>query len=497
MNQSTKIAANTNLPPAPSSLESLNSSTEPVDLSPRRPLYNDRSRLRSIAKYTAFQPQALACSSPIASSYADSAASPVQKHSQAFDHFSAVSLGAVAGPHGIALFRVTRPHCPLLILSHASNSSTEGNGGSVSSLTFASSSLYLAAARGSSALVYDISGHSLSPLWGRVGVDNHASTKNTIDTKITSLAWQPSPAPWLAATTASTVCLWDLREQSRSASFKPSLRFGVARNSATGSSAPPPPNVQVACSDKGECAVLDASGRLRVFDTRMTDRRGATSPLCAVLAFSYAGIGLAYMPNSSENASTWATWGLDNPLSDAIVRIWTAGDTALEHNIATCDDYWYMDGGITSSATDAMSLHSQTLGCKLIGQCRSRNLACARVCPSPIEDSILTVGLDLTGSEQKGWKADLWKVPKPCNKADVVKDQELQHVMSFRDETEAATRAIGKDFQFGSLCGAELALTSEEISSNSQEKKGGTADRGLLLCCLTNGGCITTYVRVS
>jgi hypothetical protein len=271
-------------------------------------------RLRSIARYRAFNPQALACSNILTSSFSDDDAvtttpnkSPITSHN---NDSAPSSLGAVAGPQGVALFRLSRPHVPLLILSHATNTTTAGS--SISSLAFqpttnssgasgsggannstaAPPSLYLAAARGSGILVWDASGHSSSPLMGRLSVDhssNHMSNSlsagtistSASDARITSIAWKPSTvAPILAATTLSSLSLWDLRAAPVSTAFsteifKPSLRFGSVRKSGLESAVV----VQVACaSSTEECATIDSSGTVRVVSWRV--------PSCVCLVVS-------------------------------------------------------------------------------------------------------------------------------------------------------------------------------------------------------------------
>jgi hypothetical protein len=486
------------LPPSPElkGLAGPLSHTDPLSLDGSHATRHPSVRLRSVARYDTFQPRALACSSLIPSSF-----EPDQKEPSAGSRRPSLpepdmtSLGAVAGAHGVALFRLTKPHVPILILSHASNSLAKI--GAVTSLSFQpdnSRSMHLAAARGSGVLVWDVSGHVLSPLCGRLGVD---STSGLDDhSQITSLAWHPASdgSPWLAATTASSACLWDLREPSgySNSLFKPSLRFGVSRRGSATSA----PYVQVACSSRNECAILDASGTLRVFDTRMTDRtRMSNGALSSFSSFQHAGVGLAHMSSSTDD-TCWVAWGLESQTSNAVVKIWKTGD---DTEIADSgDDYWLMDG-----SPDRQS--SKPFGYRLAGKCTTPNLACARVCLSPVESSIVTVGLELQGVEENGgsptWRADLWKLEETNNS----NDSKLVNVVSFNGGAETdkhLASMLGKESRQGVLCASELALSAYPtgMEHSSIEKSKGTGhgesdtEFGLLLCNLSEKGYVTTHV---
>jgi hypothetical protein len=535
--------------------------------SPPLPLHYNKSfrRLRSIAHYASFRPQALCCSPPIAPSGsgnenlllasssttvtakkypAQQASSQLQQqHGDSNNNNNnstdpLTSVGAICGDKGVALFRVSSPHIPLLLLRHASRPSTSstskstggGRGGGVTSLAFQpncssarTSQLHLAAARGSSVLVWDASGHSLSPLVGRLGVghglsfDLHggsevSSSSKQQYTQITGLAWQQSESatsPWLAAATASHACLWDLREAtSGSTAFaKPSLRFGAT---AAGASNNHSPYVQLAASGADECALLDAKGVVRIFDLRMPEQqqhgqaRRSSTAVAGILgtfrAFHHAGIGLSCLPNVStqsggNNNTLWLAWGLDGPDSDAVVKIWTrsTGETnpAADVGVVTSTDYWYMDGSPDASRDGSADF-------RLVAHCTTPNLACARVCPTPDENSFVTIGQEFdsnsaTSSNPTKWKAELWKLTETL---------QLTKIVSFSagDDANRSITCMDKDASgLGPLIGAELAFSSiprlvESDVDMEYTMIDKTPIRGLLLVSLTENGYVTTHV---
>lgn len=509
----TSIASQVRLPPSPE-LRGISIPTNHHD--------EGNSRLQSIARYESFHPQALACSPPLqeATSY-ESGSDPnflpafgshaarrrpttnnTQHPSQSSHRTTTTntSLGAISGSDGVALFRISKPHVPLMILSHAAtNSTTTGTSAAVTSLAFSPaasrSSLYLASARGSGVLVWDVSGHSLSPLQGRLGVEHSPDSS-----AITSLTW--TGETWLAATTAASACLWDLRQKPAANSFRPSLRFGVA-SSPSSSTTMTTPYRQIACSDRDECAILDAAGTMRIFDTRMTDRvtRMSTGCLYQFDACAHAGVGLSFLPLTSRSEHCWVTWGLDAPNADAVVKVWMSGggggapDESSSRDggaASTPDDYWYLD-----TSPDRPKSHKSfpsskdSIGYRLVGQCTTRNLACARVCPAPVEDSIVTVGLNPKESNA-GWRADLWKLKfNELNDDGFFEESKLERIVTFQgdSDTDTSLRSIvGSNPRLRSLRASELAISSYSgLSVESNEC-------GLLLCCLTENGYVTTHV---
>ena len=192
-------------------------------------------RLCSVASYASFHAEALACS-PTLNVTQSAASSNHNTTSSSAEHAAGPfsSLGAVAGTDGVAIFRVAQPHVPLLLLSHdAGAAATTTTRASITTSLRFSNRRQLASARGSGVLVWDVSGHSLSPLQGRLqgldpAGDNNNSSSGSSSSLITSLTWKPSELAdesWLAATTATSAGIWDLR--SSSAAVRPSLRFGV------------------------------------------------------------------------------------------------------------------------------------------------------------------------------------------------------------------------------------------------------------------------------
>lgn len=557
----TSGAGMTPLPPSPEirPSASLISDLEPLPFSLGGGIQNDRSphsnnlptstRLRSMAKYQAFSPQALACSDPIRSSFSSS-----QNHkygsitsgggdaNASRQLEAASSLGAVAGAHGVAVFRISKPHEPLMMLNHATSTdhttSVSNNGTQrrqVTALAFqpdASATLHLVAARGSGVLVWDVSGHSISPLLGRLAMDSAAPTSSggnggasvmtESDSLTTSLCWKLSSErdgmPLLVTTTNFSACIWDLRSPVTAA--KPNIRFGYigGGRKANNNSSIVSPYVQVACSRAHECATMDGAGTVRVFDIRMTDKsRYAANSLTTFTAFEHTGVGISYLPLTAKNATqsatgstatAWVTWGLDSPDSDAVVKVWSSLSAPPKKEPTKSDNYWFMDGSPQRPSVPIAPY-------SLIGLCNPPyHLACARVCPAPIENSILTIGIldDLT-NQSRGhdrWRAEIFQLrTSPNDNENRAGTFGVERVIAFDggagyDRNVAS--ALGKERRVGQLQAAELAITSYNnlrIQSAKQGEKNTNGGNGmqsevtLTLCCLSNKGFVTTHVSVT
>ena len=542
------------------------------------------SRLRSVAKYNAFHPQALACSNEIS---------------------------AIAGPRGIALFRLSSPHIPLLIFSHATNySSSSGkkynqSRNSISSLAFQptgggggggeftntsanggyvpvnnnATTLYLAAARGSGVLIWDASGHSQNPLLGRLllndlndsTIGSTGGSRRDSDTLITSMSWMLSSGsrnntPLLATTTASSLSMWDLRCHG-SSQFQPSLRFCSSRNANIAKDAAP--IVQVACSTcSEECATIDASGIVRTYDLRKTGEGGGRSstgyPLAVFMAHE-AGVGIQHMErydNGGNKGSAWVTWGLETQMSSAVVKVWGVAAKSLTTTTAyddssdsialgaDKDEYWFMGEGesqntpSTKFSTNNINSNYKILPSseyQLIAQYARSNMCCARVCPTPVNNSLVVVGyLDrksdppsssngTSGDSSDGWWVDLLSLSSSSQSQSQLHNSPdenvlykmkrrsnfgLDKIVSFcggaanTDVDKKSLMSVLGNTNLGKLQASELAFSSSIIirandrtsattttddgSIEKNEKEEIEAGTELLLCCLSDSGVLTT-----
>eukprot|EP00980_Cylindrotheca_fusiformis_P009435 scaffold2065_cov107-Cylindrotheca_fusiformis.AAC.5 len=549
------------LPPSPELKPSTRNLPESVDsqfsldASPANaPTASQSQRLRSIARYQSFYPQALACSDTLTvSTQSDLIDEPQptgvsstlmstqsQKHKESRrtpPSGTTSSLGALAGPQGVALFRLARPHIPLLVLSHATNSTSKRS--SISSLAFQPNagdrSLYLAATRGSASLIWDASGHSTMPLIGRLGSESNAA--DSLDAHITSMCWKPSSqqasstSPLLATTTANSISLWDLRvaPQGSTSSFKPTLRIGTSRQiSFSKSSAIAPKIVQVACaSESDELATIDTTGIVRIYDVRMTERHRAPSTSGSASstfrAHATAGVGLAYFPTtamkgSGENStsSSWLTWGLDSPKASAVAKLWSWTSSDSQEVSTDPDDYRHPN-------SIPFNRSEYCLNAQLVRP----NLACARICPVPMKNSFMAVGhypyYNATQDEKSmhspgGWWAELCTLTSETVQAPV-SDSLFSTTFGVRSVVKfeggggsgydwgqkALLSALGGRDDLGRLQAAELAFSGISNQSHSltpgveygldrslpDEAQDGNVE--LVLCCLSDTAVITTH----
>jgi hypothetical protein len=480
----------TQLPPSPELKSGLNSSRQPQEFSLENGLpsfsRDTLRRLRSVARYQSFYPQVLACST-ILSTYEDRCDTNMATKgtNSSSNNTSYSCLGAVAGSHGVALFKLSKPHVPLLILSHAANTASSN---SISSLAFepkqsTADSLYLAATRGSGVLIWDASGHSPNPLIGRVSVDQQPATIATgiEDTRLKSMAWKPSTSSSILATvSASSLCVWDLRTPR-----KPSTMFGPVRKTSIS------PLVQVACSSNEEVAAIDIAGIVRIYDIRMNTTSRNQTTLSSFAAHETAGVGIA-----SFGPSRWLSWGLDAPMASAVIKIWTKRETSF----------------IPSDDTPPKTTPLPFRDYSLTAQCIRPNLACARVCPSPTEHKFMALGhfstlespnSALSSEKLEGWWAELYKVE---DEADDSLNNNLDERFSIRtfglkkeagfhggeatSNTDKAilVSALGSRTKLGGLQAAEVSLASAgELSDENHVE--------MILCCLSDSGVVSTHVR--
>ena len=478
---------------------------------------SNHSRLRSIARYESFHPQAIACSTPLLTNFVhdDDSSSPQKPTSSDVggskkghqlgspkqpQRDGDTSVAAIAGPQGVALFRISRPHTPLVVLSHASSRKSS----TVSALSFqphTKDSLLLAAARGNGVLVWDATGHSLSPLLGRLTMGPTVSSSD----RITSISWKASSSQSMLATTnATNACLWDLRTSLRANSSRPSLRLGPSRKINSDGTVNDP-LIQIAASSKNELATMDASGTVSVFDIRMERSHGKISEVSSFSSFHHVGIGLKFLP-SSNNDSRWMAWGLDAPQTDATVKVWS-DCVSSGRKESDADFYWHMDSSPTTSPKTSMS---KSIGSKSvqmqyqqIAEFSTPYLACARVCPEPFEDRVVTVGMmpGKGGIGTHGWQAESWKLLEPNDSSYTDEDHYgVEKIASFGimlNDSEAASM-VGTKATLGSLRGAELALeTPRGPYRHHRDEEGGDAKgegTDLLLCCLSEKGYVTAHV---
>lgn len=579
--------------------------------------YNNTDRLLSIAKYESFQPTSMACSQPLHSGFLqgshyitksksyenedknDKDSSSLKSggrrsakrirnvHRTTTTATTSTSLGAIGGTHGVVLFRLSQPHVPLMTLSYYQmntaplflcfqpiryNDSYSTDHIEQQRLNSSSpNTLYLASARGSGVLIWDVSGHSLSPLTGRLGISSDSCNSSFVDpsliraSRITSLLWKDQTT--LAGTTSNSACLWDLRQSIRGSNNSPTLRFALNGSGKNVNkpirSASSPHYVQIACSARDDqCAIMDSSGHVTVYDIRMiSDHRNSVHDTSShghcmdeFQAFRHVGAGLTKLTPASSKENCWLTWGFDEspntPQTRAVVKVWTNSGSSKLISGATHDD------SISTPTTPPRQQPQLNSGNGsdyiLAGYCLPPNgtdLACARVCPSPIDNTFLTFSVPLPHHRSKDataatdWHIELWKVDLTKNSNEssksnsskntaTVKQQTndnrpsstigetendsqnnsnnnnagLERIASIRsgNDTHNSILANSTTKYIGQVCATEVAMSSFRTNNNSNDslhhQKQRSADfleyesSGLMLCCLSENGYVTTHV---
>jgi hypothetical protein len=518
------------------------------------------------------------------------------------------SLGAIAGSNGIVLFRWDTPHRPILILNHTTNatnnacgassgtttntqlavettpspmsssvSSSSSHGGSITSLAFSpipkhttstssasALSIYLASTRGSSILIWDVSGHNRQPLQGRLSmtpsIESNTTTtatttsnnNTTMASIITSMAWMPlqdslSTNQCIVAATSSMAAIWEI--QFSKTSLTTTYNDSTRTNTGTSVQRPyirfadlskythdtiPYRQIAVSCgtcnnhknnNDNNnptvvvyDCAILNAAGLVRIYNIRITSTTTSTSnshrqhqyhhpngnsiitvsdrPVQQLEACHYAGIGLSYIslnnnsnhsdrPCTDRNQNGWIIWGFDAPNTDAIVKVW------MENS----------DNNNNDNETTTQPLQEY----HLVGQCTTPHLACARVCPSPITNTFVTIGFEdpgIDGGSALDWRSDVWKVQfhDSVDFTESVRDHDnkvdcevgpcttLENVRTFHGASENTNlQSVLGGKELLPLRATEVTLTGRNPNLESKYD--------LVLCCLSQNGFITTHVR--
>jgi len=283
------------------------------------------------------------------------------------------SICAVAGPEGIACFHSTTPHKPYTILRHMAPLSRNITAlafqpmelkalESPISVTFSRKNaplksnntgpLLLASAAGNGIMIWDASGHAMSPLLKRLtscvsssttarasplhelhhraysvmqssprmaGISDHkinpsmnvfdlsetvaaaladpgmfderpSSPTSVVSTwdEITSLCWKPTTQPLLVTSSSRQVSLWDLRTHQRTGD---GLIADKPSQKLASLSSKGTKFVHVACSaqDEHQLGIMDMDGTVQVIDDRMA---GALENVRTFRAYTGQGVGI-------------------------------------------------------------------------------------------------------------------------------------------------------------------------------------------------------------
>jgi len=615
-------------------------------------------RLISIASYGKFQPRALAIGQNISAPYNNASSLqfsstsnlnpsatvnsniPNITHNYGDNYYG--SLAAISGPLGITLFHTSKPHSPVLVFHHISPAGTLPissmefqpthsriqKGSNIATSSQGNQSSLLACARGNGVLIWDTTGHSLSPLMGRLTYTdayhdnsympmnippnnnsnasnnpNNTSKNNKFDRQdnetISNLKWKAASSSsfgHLLTTSAYSVSQWDMR--CWKPRMRPSLRFPFVPSTtnyssySTSSSHQAAKFVHVAChndssiSNIHSVAIMDSMGIVRIYDDRKS-----TIPQAEFWAHERMGIGVesvvleknrmkdlqqeqqtiqsketVEIPESQNHGKKsdliegWVTWGCDAGESD-IIRVWKQKDnnplsissTKEKQNNAMdidSDSYWDMS---EPTQNDPYSPSMPAPSHEVVSAFGASHISCARVCPSPFVNGILTVGkrnamksnkknagndVNTKTSTYSGesirrdrltpwqgtmnWEANLYSLDPCCSSQSL---SPLSHLKAQQEEKrqnldltsnhassstaslststflkppECVTTFSGGDTDIETL--SQILghksnvghLIAAEVAVGSSMRKDGLAE--LRLCCLTSSGYLLTYV---
>ena len=269
----------------------------------------------------------------------------------------------------------------------------------------------------------------------------------------------------------------------------------------------------VSCAVAGdgshEVAILDGSGVVRIYDTRMGrshhqqskgQHTNSDHPLHAFYAHESSGVGISRLPLSTEGRRGWLTWGFDSYDAEGAVKVWREGrrdPNGSSEIVIDSEDYWSprpevaaaVDAALDASGNDSRHFElTATFGSS------SGALSAARVVPHPYGNAVVTIGAEQDG----GWKADYWALSESPNAS----DEDLMitgGVFGAKFEgsfeggnkcNDALRQVLGKSSDLGYLIQADLAVGPPSI----QADHGQSEYSELILCCLGSTGFLTTHV---
>ena len=322
---------------------------------------------------------------------------------------------------------------------------------------------------------------------------------------VTSLCWLSANSPTLVTTSARSASIWDLRCPSISR-LRPSTRYQLGAGGLDGGGF-------VSCAVAGdgshEVAILDGSGVVRIYDTRMGGSHHQQSkgqhtnsdyPLHAFYAHESSGVGIARLPLSTEGRRGWLTWGFDSYDAEGAVKVWREGRRDPNDSseiVIDSDDYWSprpevaaaVDAALDASGNDSRHFElTATFGSS------TGALSAARVVPHPYGNAVVTIGAEQNGC----WKADYWTLSESSNTSDedlmitggvfgAKFEGSFQGGHKCNDELR---QVLGGSSDLGYLIQADLAVGPPPIQADH-----GQSDYSeLLLCCLGSSGFLTTHV---
>lgn len=420
-------------------------------------------RLRSTAKYSQFNPSALATS---------------QAHSQSVSSSpltSSKSIAAISSKNNAAiiLFGLNQPYEPLLVYHSTHNQSQTSN------LQFSLDSRMLAASYDSSVLVYDCTGEALQPLVTRIS--SGSSRKH-----ICSLEWRGLDSHShscsgygheLVTCTEDVIAQWDLR-----ASKKPSSTYhgkGL---------------VSVSC-DQHEIASISSEGIVAIYDVRKNIVIDSTGGSLSNYRAHEIGVGIERL------GSHWITWGIEDT-DETMFKIWSKKDSVKDSSV---DNYWYVDNG--SGKENAVSMENTSLECVI--ETQIDQLTTVKVLSQSgnqfhsqeegyAENSFVTVSTPSLDANEKHagsslWQANLWGLsPKATGMTGV---ENLAMFQGGGSSDAMLSQMVGQDYADGHLIAAELSCVPGNSADQDEDKKTEFEENECeaLLCCLTSTGYLTTH----